>query len=60
LKVLKGEADGKRDGKMEISELFHYIKPRVARGAGKLYNNEQSPHMIMPWGMKAILIEGLQ
>lgn len=60
LKGLKGEADGNSDGKVEIAELFDYIKPNITRTARKLYNNEQSPQMIAPRGQKVVLIEGLQ
>lgn len=60
LKGLKGEADGNSDGKVEITELFDYIKPNITRIARKLYNNEQSPQMIAPRGQKVVLIEGLQ
>lgn len=60
LKGLKGEADGNSDGKVEIAELFDYIKPKITRTARKLYNNEQSPQMIAPRGQKVFLIEGLQ
>lgn len=60
LKGLKGEADNNSDGKVEIAELFDYIKPKITRTARKLYNNEQSPQMVAPRGQKVILIEGLQ
>ncbi len=60
LKGLKGEADGNSDGKVEITELFDYIKPNITRIARKLYNNEQTPQMIAPRGQKVVLIEGLQ
>ncbi len=48
LKGIKGEGDTNGDGKIEIGELFEYIKPQVERIARKTYNNEQSPQMIAP------------
>ena len=48
LKGLKGEGDTNGDGKIEMGELFEYIKPQVERIARKTYNNEQSPQLIAP------------
>ncbi|MEK6539773.1 MAG: hypothetical protein AABZ21_03965, partial [Deltaproteobacteria bacterium] len=48
LKGLKGDGDANGDGKIEIGELFDYIKPQVERIARKTYNNEQSPQLIAP------------
>jgi len=48
LKGLKGDGDANGDGKIEIGELFDYIKPQVERTARKTYNNEQSPQLIAP------------
>jgi uncharacterized caspase-like protein len=48
LKGIKGEGDTNGDGKIEIGELFDYIKPQVERTARKTYNNEQSPQLIAP------------
>lgn len=48
LKGLKGESDANGDGRIEIGELFNYIKPQVERIARKTYNNEQSPQLIAP------------
>ncbi|MBI5893675.1 MAG: caspase family protein [Deltaproteobacteria bacterium] len=48
LKGIKGEGDVNGDGKIEIGELFDYIKPQVERIARKTYNNEQSPQLIAP------------
>ena len=45
LKGLKGEGDTNGDGKVEIGELFEYIKPQVERIARKQYNNEQTPQL---------------
>ncbi|MBI3397872.1 MAG: caspase family protein [Deltaproteobacteria bacterium] len=48
LKGLKSDGDANGDGKIEIGELFDYIKPQVERIARKTYNNEQSPQLIAP------------
>lgn len=48
LKGIKGEGDTNGDGKIEIGELFDYIKPQVERIARKTYNNEQTPQLIAP------------
>ncbi|MDI6727892.1 MAG: ankyrin repeat domain-containing protein [Thermodesulfovibrionales bacterium] len=48
LKGLKGEGDTNGDGKVEIGELFEYIKPHVERIARRVYNNEQLPQLIAP------------
>jgi hypothetical protein len=48
LKGINGEGDTNRDGKIEIGELFEYIKPQVERIAKKIYNNEQLPQLIAP------------
>ncbi|MEW6616208.1 MAG: ankyrin repeat domain-containing protein [Thermodesulfobacteriota bacterium] len=48
LKGIKGEGDTNGDGKIEIGELFNYIKPQVELIARKVYNNEQLPQMIAP------------
>jgi hypothetical protein len=58
LKGIKGEGDTNGDGKIEIGELFDYIKPQVERTARKAYNNEQSPQLIAPSEkQKVFLIE---
>jgi len=58
LKGIKGEGDTNGDGKVEIGELFEYIKPQVERIARKTYNNEQSPQLIAPLEkQKMFLIE---
>lgn len=46
LKGLQGEADGNKDGAIDLSELFDYVKPRVARVARREYNNEQTPQLL--------------
>ncbi len=59
LKGLKGEAEN--NGKVEIEDLLNYIKPQVERIARKVYNNEQSPQLIVSKELlekqKVILIE---
>ncbi len=60
LKGLKGEGDANGDGRIEMNELFNYIKPKVTSIARKLYNNEQTPQMIIPKGRKIFLMEGLR
>ena len=57
LKGIKGEGDINDDGKIEIGELFDYIKPQVERIARKTYNNEQSPQLIAPEEKKILLME---
>ncbi|MBI4823824.1 MAG: tetratricopeptide repeat protein [Nitrospirae bacterium] len=47
LRGLKGEADVNRNGSIEIGELFGYLKPEVERIARRLYNNEQTPQLII-------------
>lgn len=44
LKGLKGEAE--INGKVDIEDLFEYLKPHVERIARKQYNNEQTPQLI--------------
>lgn len=56
LKGIKGEGDINGDGKIEIGELFDYIKPQVERIARKTYNNEQSPQLIVPNEKQKILL----
>jgi len=47
LKGLKGDADTNRDGTINMGELYGYISPNVERIARKVYNNEQTPQMIV-------------
>jgi len=46
LKGLQGEGDGNKDGTIEMSELYDYVKPNVQRIARKQYNNEQTPQLL--------------
>lgn len=56
LRGLKGEGDANGDGKIEIGELFNYIRPQVERIARKTYNNEQSPQIIGSENKKQIVL----
>lgn len=54
LKGLHGEADANKDGGIEMSELFDYVKPNVQRVARKQYNAEQTPQLLgSPAALKA-------
>lgn len=46
LKGLKGDADKNQDKKVDIQELFAYIKPSVEGTARREYNSEQTPQLI--------------
>ena len=46
LKGIKSEDVAKRDGSIDINDLFSYVKPQVERIARKQYNNEQTPQLI--------------
>ncbi len=56
LKGIKGEGDENKDGKIEIGELYAYLKPQVGRTARKLYNNGQSPQLIAPNERRAVYL----
>jgi len=60
LKGLKGKADIDEDGRVEIGELFNYVKPNVERIARKFYNNEQTPQIIMSEGQEVFLTGGVK
>jgi uncharacterized caspase-like protein len=47
LKGLKGDADTNRDGTINMGELYGYARPNVERIARKVYNNEQTPQIIV-------------
>jgi len=57
LKGIKSEGDTNGDGKVEIGELFEYIKPQVERIARKVYNNEQLPQLIAPVEKQRIFLK---
>lgn len=46
LKGLQGEGDLDKDGKIELGELFDYLKPQVERTARREFNNEQTPQLV--------------
>lgn len=46
LKGLQGEGDANKDGVIEMTELYDYVKPNVQRIARKQYNNEQTPQLL--------------
>jgi len=46
LKGLQGDGDVNKDGAIEMTELFEYLKPNVKRIALKQYNNEQTPQLL--------------
>jgi len=47
LKGIKGAADTDKNGKIDMEELYWYVKPNVERIARKAYNNEQTPQLIV-------------
>jgi len=49
LKGLQGEADTNNDGIVDVTELFDYLKPKVAKQA-KRQNVEQVPDLFAPKG----------
>jgi uncharacterized caspase-like protein len=46
LKGLQGEGDVNKDGIIEMTELYEYLKPQVQRVARKQFNNEQTPQLL--------------
>ena len=46
LKGLQGEADQNNDKRIELRELFEYLKPQVERTARREFHNEQTPQLI--------------
>ncbi len=46
LKGLQGEADANRDGRIELRELYEYLKPQVERTARREFHNEQQPQLL--------------
>jgi hypothetical protein len=45
-KGLQGEADQNNDKRIELRELFEYLKPQVERIARREFHNEQTPQLI--------------
>ena len=56
LKGLHGEADQNQDGKINLTELYTYLKPRVEGVSRREFNNEQTPQLL---GSPGILSQGL-
>jgi len=46
LKGLQGEADANKDGKIDLNELYGYVKPQVVGVARREYNNDQVPQLM--------------
>ena len=46
LKGLQGEGDVNKDGVIQMTELYDYLKPNVQRVSRKQYNNEQTPQLL--------------
>ncbi len=56
LKGLHGEADQNQDGKIDLSEIHAYVKPRVEGVSRREFNNEQTPQLL---GSPQILSQGV-
>lgn len=46
LKGLRGDGDLNKDGTIDLTELFEYVKPNVQKIARKQYNNDQTPQLL--------------
>lgn len=46
LKGLQGSADQDHDGKIDLSEVYAYLRPRVEIVARREFNNEQTPQLL--------------
>nr|MBI3613402.1 ankyrin repeat domain-containing protein [Nitrospirota bacterium] len=46
LKGFQGEADVNRDSRIELRELYEYLKPQVERTARREFHNEQQPQLL--------------
>lgn len=46
LKGLSGAADRNQDGRVELGEVFEYLKPQVERTARRDFHNEQTPQLL--------------
>lgn len=57
LKGLQGEADQNQDSKIDLTELYTYLKPRVEAVARREFNNEQTPQLL---GSPDILKRGVR
>lgn len=56
LKGLQGEADTNKDGKIDVAELYEYLRPQVERVARRDFNNEQTPLLL---GNTDVLAKGV-
>jgi caspase domain-containing protein len=56
LKGLQGDADQNKDGGIELSELYSYVKPRVEGVSRRQFNNEQTPQLL---GSRGIISQGI-
>jgi len=57
LKGLQGEGDQNKDGSIELTELFAYVKPQVSRVARREFNNDQTPQLL---GSPDLLAKGVR
>ena len=57
LKGLKGEGDQNKDGGIDLSELFAYIKPQVETVARREFHNEQTTQLV---GNQELLARGVR
>ena len=48
LKGLQGDGDTNKDGKIEVAELFEYLRPQVEKTARREFNNDQTPQLLGP------------
>jgi uncharacterized caspase-like protein len=46
LKGLQSAADEKKNGRIDLSELYDYVKPQVEGVARREYNNDQVPQLL--------------
>jgi len=53
LKGLRGEADVNKDGSVDLSEVYDYLRPQVERTARREYNNDQTPQLLSSPGLPA-------
>lgn len=60
LKGLQGSADQNDDGKIDLSEVYAYLRPQVEIVARQEFNNEQTPQLLGSPAMlnKAIMLIG--
>lgn len=56
LKGLQGSADQNNDGKIDLKEVYTYLRPQVEGIARREFNNEQTPQLL---GSSAMLTTGV-